>query len=333
MTTVRDWTVGEVAVLGLGKSGAAASALLRMLGARVYASDAGDAPLVRGNAEAVRATGAEADTGRHDLDRVARASVVVVSPGIPPDAVALRRAREAGVDVVSEVELGLSALPDVRYIAVTGTNGKTTVTALVAHLLQSLGLDAVAAGNIGTPVCDVALGGRPPAWMALELSSYQLHDTPSIAPRVGILTNLAPDHLDRYASIAAYYADKALLFRNATRASKWVINADDPRSLAVVDGVAGTTLRFSATGRLGDAFHDLQHDALILLDEPLINRRELHLLGAHNAGNALAAALAVSAASEAHTSSDARACLAGALRSFRPLPHRLAPVHQLRRVH
>lgn len=323
---MRDWTAGEVAVVGLGKSGLAASILLRGQGARVYASDASDTPAARERAETVRAAGADVTTGGHDLNRIAAARVVVASPGVPPDAAPLARAREAGVDVVSEVEVGLSALGDVPIIAVTGTNGKTTVTALVAHLLSAVGHNAVAAGNIGLALCEVALRAPRPDWIALEMSSFQLHDTPSLAPIVGVLTNLAPDHLDRYPSVEAYYADKALLFRNATSSSRWVVNADDPASLAMVHGAPGTEVRFSAQGRLGDAFLDRRHNELIVADEPLLHRRDLHLLGAHNVANALAAALAVITASRAHASIGARKRLASGLSSFRPMPHRLAPV-------
>ena len=154
---MRDWRAGEVAVIGLGKSGVSACAVLARLGARVYASDASSLPAIQSSAEKARATGAEVESGGHDLARIAAATVVVVSPGVPPDAPPLARAREAGLDIISEVELALSVAPDLRYIAVTGTNGKTTVTALVAHLLASLGVDAVAAGNIGLPLSEVVL--------------------------------------------------------------------------------------------------------------------------------------------------------------------------------
>src|SRR5205823_4879382 len=119
-------------------------------------------------------------------------------PGVPPDAPAVAAAREAGVAIRAEADLGLEALGSLPYVAVTGTNGKTTTTALVAQLLAAAGIRAQAAGNIGTPLSEVALSPDQPAWLAVELSSFQLHDSPRVRPRVGILTNLAPDHLDRY---------------------------------------------------------------------------------------------------------------------------------------
>lgn len=331
MNTSR-WTRGEVAVIGLGKSGSASCALLRSMGASVYASDAGNSAATRERAAQAEALGVAVDVGRHNLDRIARASIVVASPGVPPDAAPLVHARAAHVDVVSEVELGLSAMPDVPYIAITGTNGKTTVTAMVAHLLQAIGHTAEAVGNIGTPVCDVARRSVKPAWMSLEISSFQLHDTPSIRPVVGVLTNLAPDHLDRYPGVEAYYADKALLFRHADSRSRWVVNADDAASLAMTRDLAGVVAEFSAAGKLADAFLDKAHDTLVARDTPLVRREELRLLGAHNAANALTAALAVMLASPAHESLDAIEKLRGGLRSFRALPHRLEPVGEYQQV-
>ncbi len=208
----RAWRQGEIAVVGLGASGRAASELLLRDNLRVYASDASSSDAAQRAAAALGRLGATVQTGGHDLARIARAAVVVASPGVPPDAPPLVRARSAGVPVVSEIEVGLRYLAaTTRYIAITGTNGKTTTTAMVGHLLRALGLTAVDAGNIGTPLTEIALAAAPPAWVALEVSSFQLHDTPSIAPAVGVLTNLSPDHLDRYPSVAAYYADKALL--------------------------------------------------------------------------------------------------------------------------
>jgi UDP-N-acetylmuramoylalanine--D-glutamate ligase len=312
-----------VAVIGLGRSGRAVALLLAEQGSTVYASDGGAKPDVKEGAAALARRGVATQTGGHDLDRIAKASLVVVSPGIPPDAPPLVAARAANVTVVSEIEIALDALPNAKIIAITGTNGKTTTTALIAHLLTALGCDAVAAGNIGTPLSAFAQRPQPPAWYALEMSSFQLHDTPSLAPLVGVLTNLTPDHLDRYATVDDYYADKALLFANASAASRWVWNADSDLVRAMASRAAGEHSTFSIKDRDADAWYDRDVGELMLLGEPLLARGELALLGDHNVANALAAALAVVVADPAHRSTVARGRIAGALRSFRALSHRL----------
>jgi UDP-N-acetylmuramoylalanine--D-glutamate ligase len=323
ITLPEKWRSGEVAIIGLGKSGVAAARLLRREGLRVYASDAGSSDGVREGAKALRAEGADADIGSHDLERISRATLVVASPGVPPEATALERAREARVPVVSEIEIALRALPEAKVIAVTGTNGKTTTTALVGHLLRAIGLDAIDAGNIGTPLAAVAMERKAPRWIALELSSFQLHDTPGIAPTVGVLTNLAPDHLDRYATVEEYYADKKLLFRNANTISRWVVNGDDRAAIDLAREAVGTHKRFSLKQPDADATYDRASDALVVGGSPLLPRRELNLFGDHNVANALAASLAVMIADKGNATPEARARIGDGLRTFHALKHRL----------
>ena len=314
---------GEVAVVGLGRSGIAATRLLAREGVRVYASDAAEQPRhASGLQELGALPGVVVELGRHDLERVRRAVAVVVSPGVPPDAPPLASARAAAVPIVSELDLGFAALRGTCCIAVTGTNGKTTTTALAAHLLDAGGVPAAAAGNIGRPLADIALADERYQVLAVEVSSFQLHDSPHFAPDIGVLTNLAPDHLDRYASVAEYYADKRLLFRNATDRAVWVLNGDDPAVLELARGVKGRRLLFSLQGR-ADGWYDAASGALRLGDVELVRRHELRLLGRHNVANALAAALAV------HAAGVAPSHLAAGLRSFRPLPHRLEPVREV----
>jgi UDP-N-acetylmuramoylalanine--D-glutamate ligase len=320
-----DWLEREIAVIGLARSGRSVSTLLARTGNAVYASDAGDTPELRTALPALQAEGVQVQLGGHDVERVKQASLVVTSPGVPPDAPPLRAARAAGVDVVSEVEIALRFLPTLRYIAITGTNGKTTTTALAAHLLQSLELRAVAAGNIGTPLSEVALQRSPPAWVALEISSFQLHDTPSIRPRVGVLTNLSPNHLDRYASVQEYYADKKQLFRNSGPDSRWVTNLDDDAVQALAAEAAGVQCRFSLRRRT-DAFFDASRSRLVVLGYEALARDELQLLGDHNVANALAATLAVMLADAAHREPAACAAITAGLRSFRGLEHRIEVV-------
>ncbi|MDQ8157732.1 MAG: UDP-N-acetylmuramoyl-L-alanine--D-glutamate ligase, partial [Gemmatimonadota bacterium] len=301
---------GEVAVLGLGRSGVAAARLLVAHGAAVYASDAGATPTAHAAAEALAVIGVAVDVGTHDLARLARAGTVVASPGIPPSAPPRRAALAAGVPIISEIELALPALAGVPSIATTGTNGKTTVTALIGHLLRALGHHAVEAGNIGTPLAEVALAAERPDWVALEVSSFQLHDTPSIAPTVAMLTNLAPDHLDRYASLDAYYGDKMRLFANAADGSVRVVNGDDAEVMARTAPFPGRVARFSLHDPTATAWFDDASQRLMLAGAPLLARETLPLLGAHNVANALGAALAVWAADPAHQTPTARAALA-----------------------
>ncbi len=320
---------GEVAVIGLGASGSAAARLLARAGVRVYASDAGTGESVVATAAALRAEGIDAEAGRHDIERIAAAGHVVVSPGVPPTAPPLVAARAHGVPVISEIEVALRALPGVPYVGITGTNGKTTVTAMIAHLLRALGHETVEAGNIGTPLSAVALAERRPAWVVIELSSFQLHDTPSVAPTVAVLTNLAPDHLDRYAALEEYYGDKQLLFRNATAASIRVVNADDAEVMRRTAAVAGQARRFSLTDAGCDAWYDAAAERLMLDGAPLLERHLLPLLGAHNVANALAALLAVWNACPADRTAQGRAQLAAGLMSFHAIKHRLEPVGEV----
>ncbi|MES2178569.1 MAG: UDP-N-acetylmuramoyl-L-alanine--D-glutamate ligase [Gemmatimonadota bacterium] len=319
------WTRGEISVIGLARSGRAVAELLSRAGAKVYASDAGAGHAVLRATISLAPFGVMVEHGGHDLARIAKSVLVVASPGVPPNAPPLRAAREAGVPIVGELEVALQFLPGQRYIAVTGTNGKTTTTALVHKLLQGLGYDSVAAGNIGTPLSEIALRAKQPDWIALEASSFQLHDSPSINPAVGILTNLSANHLDRYESVDAYYADKANLFRNASDRSVWVSNADDDVVQAMVRGVTGRQLRFTIRNGAADGYYDRATDSLVVLGAPLLARGELSLLGDHNVANALAASLAVIGADELHATQASRSQIADALRAFRALEHRIEP--------
>ena len=293
---------GEIAVVGLGRSGTAVAKLLLREGATVYASDE--------------------KAGGHDIERIGRAVLVVASPGIPLNAPVLAVARAHGVPIVSEVAVAIAFLPHTRLIAVTGTNGKTTVTALIDHLLRSLGVRTQAAGNIGTALSEIALLDDPPEWIALELSSYQLHDTPGLRPAVGVLTNLAPDHLDRYASLEDYYADKMLLFANATDSSIWITNADDAEVQRRTASIRGTHSRFSVQATAGEASYDPATRAVTLYGARWMDRANIPLLGDHNVANVLAAALAVTAASSEYRAPDALRRLSDGVRTFTAMPHR-----------
>jgi UDP-N-acetylmuramoylalanine--D-glutamate ligase len=321
----------RVAVIGLGASGYAAARLALMKGGEVYVSDSrADAQAPVGGAE-LRDLGAHVEWGRHDIERVARAELVVVSPGIPPDAPVLRVLGERGVRWISEPELAFRFF-DGPLIAVTGTNGKTTTTLLVAHLLEEAGLRAAVGGNVGGGLAPAAselpLRADPPEWYVLEMSSFQLAGIDEFRPDIGVVTNLSPDHLDRYGSVESYYADKARLFDNADADVRWVLPVGDPAVAEVAGSAPGVRYGFAAEAREGA--HAFVSDGGLTLHidatETLLAAAELPLLGQHNRLNALAAALTARVAG-----AEVRGITEG-LRTARPLPHRMDPVAEGRGV-
>jgi UDP-N-acetylmuramoylalanine--D-glutamate ligase len=321
----------KVAVIGLGASGRAAALLALAKGGEVYVSDSRtDAPAATGGAE-LAALGARVEWGIHDVDWMAAADLVVVSPGIPPDAAVLRALDERGVPWISEPELAFRFF-DGPLIAVTGTNGKTTTTLLVAHLLKASGFRAAAGGNVGgglaPAACELALRREPPDWYVIEMSSFQLAGIERFRPDIGVVTNLSPDHLDRYVSVEEYYADKARIFATADTSSRWVLPDASPAIESLVGDAPGHRYRFSLNEDGGT--HAFVKDGVLTLrvkgDEAILPVDALPILGAHNRLNALAAALC---ARLAGASPDG---VALGLRTARPLPHRLEPVVERRGI-
>ena len=318
-----------IGVLGLARSGLAAARLALARGARVYASDAGSSDAVRKAADEVRALGGDADVGGHDLDKLAACDFIVLSPGIPPTAKILREPKISRVPVIPEVELAYRLLRS-RVIGITGTNGKTTVTALIGHLLEADGQDAAVGGNIGTALSEVALREPQPAIAVVEVSSFQLGTIREFAAEVGVLTNLAPDHLDWYPDVEAYYADKARLFINASPASRWVLNGEDARARELPGDAPGTRYYFRVASPLaeGERGGFVAEDGSLVLrleheDERLVASSDLKILGPHNAANALAASLAarlVGASVEG---------IRRGLATFEAPEHRLQPVAEV----
>jgi len=320
--------VGEqIAVVGLAVSGRAAARLALKKGGSVHVSDLRSDATAHARGDELRGLGVEVDLGGHPLDRIAAADTVVVSPGIPPDAPVLRELTERGVQWISEPEFAFRFF-DGPLIVVTGTNGKTTTAALVAHLLESDGQDVALGGNIGQAfgpaASELALRDRGPAWYVVEMSSFQLAGIDRLRADIGVVTNLAPDHLDRYTSVEQYYADKAKLFRNADENSGWVLNHDDPAVLDMAADAPGACYGFS-TRQTGIRGAYLDGDDLTLEMAPgqkevLIPVDRLGLLGAHNVENALAAA-AVASLAQAST-----AAIQRSLATARSLPHRTEQV-------
>lgn len=315
-----------VAVIGLGVSGSAAARLALAKGAEVYVSDSREDAAIAARGADLRVAGASVELGGHDTGRIAGAGLVVVSPGIPPDAPVLRALADRGVRWISEPELA-SRFYSGSLIAITGTNGKTTVTLLLEHLLRGAGIRAAAGGNVGGGLAPAAsslvLDDDPPDWLVLEMSSFQLGGVDEFRPDIGVVTNLSPDHLDRYESVEAYYADKARIFDNADEASRWVLPMGDARVEKLIGAAPGRRYYFGEGPGSNAYIADSMLTLLLESDaETLCSVADVPLLGRHNVRNALTAALT------ARLAGAARAAIAQGLSSARALPHRLEPVHE-----
>lgn len=321
----------RVSVLGLGVSGTAAALLAARRGARVYASDASAGREQSAAANALREKGIDAEAGRHDMNRILESDLVVVSPGISPFSEVRQQISAAGIRTIAEVELAYGALRS-RVIGITGTNGKTTTTQLAADVLQASGTSAVAGGNIGRPLSWTAIEDDQPDWVVVELSSFQLADLESFRMEIGVLLNLAPDHLDRYRDLQAYYADKQRLFLAGGPDTSWILNDDDQSVLELASAAPG-----------GDRYlfsveHEVERGAWLGTDgvmrgrladgaiEDWLPASELPLLGRHNVANALAAALA------ARLAGCPAEAVGPGLRQGRGLPHRLEEVGEFEGV-
>jgi UDP-N-acetylmuramoylalanine--D-glutamate ligase len=246
---------------------------------------------------------------------------VVKSPGVPREAPVIAAAIERGVEVVGELELAWRAIPN-RFLAVTGTNGKTTTVELLGHLYRTAAEPVAVAGNVGTPLSSLAGGVDPAATVVCEASSFQLEDTSAFAPECAVFLNLAPDHLDRHADLDAYLAAKLRIFANQGNDDVAVYNADEP-ALAGTD-LGGCARRVSFCHGAGpDCEVALAEGAIFHDGAPLIAVEELGLFGEHNVANAMAAAAA------ALSMGLDRDAVREGLRSFAGVPHRLEPVAEI----
>ncbi|MGE5236491.1 MAG: UDP-N-acetylmuramoyl-L-alanine--D-glutamate ligase [Acidobacteriota bacterium] len=297
-------------VIGLGASGVAAASLLLAQGWLVTVNDRLDEAAVTARLAELPA-GVARVLGSHPDTLLEGTALVVVSPGVPWELPLLTAARSRGVEVIAEVELAFRALAGTPLVGVTGSNGKTTVTALTGQILRIAGLRTGVGGNIGHPASAHAREGGFDA-LVWELSSFQLEGCTTLRPSVGVLLNLSADHLDRHVSLAAYRDAKVRLFARQQAGDVAIVNADD----VALAGIAAPSRleRFSLVDR-GAAAH-LADDVLVLDGAPLLARSALPLLGDHNVANALAAALA------AARMGAARGAIAQGLVGFRGLPHR-----------
>jgi len=289
----RQWLAERTtAVVGLARSGVAAARLIRRLGGRVLASDSGTRESLSAEARDLEHLGCGLWTGGHSDAAFAGADLVVVSPGVPLELPALEAARARGVPVIGELELGWRVM-EADLIAITGTNGKTTTTALTGELLGGTVRPLLVGGNIGTPLCAHALDFPADGLVVAEASSFQLDTTELLRPRVAVVLNVTPDHLDRHKTFERYVLAKARIFANQTPADCAVLNADDPVAASLVPRTRARVAWFS---RLTPVDHGVfVRDGWVVAKlnghvEEICPLGEIPLRGQHNVENVLAAA-------------------------------------------
>ncbi len=317
----------RVLVVGFGTSGRAALRLLTARGAVVTVNDRRSETELGPAADEARAAGATLVCDGHPAELARDFDLLVVSPGVGDNEL-LSAARMAGVPVWGEVELAARHCVG-RIIAITGSNGKSTTTAMIGAILRSSGIRGGTGGNLAIPFSDLLAEDGPDAVHALELSSFQLETLASLRPTVALVLNLSPDHLDRYASLDDYAQAKARLLALQDPGDDAVLNADDKASDQFRKSVRGRLATFSTRGPVERGAW-LEHGRLTLDIgsgvEPLLAAAELPLPGEHNTANALAAGLATRLIGCPIES------ISGALRSFPGLAHRLERVAEIRGV-
>lgn len=325
--------MSNACVIGLGKSGVAAARLLKREGWQVVLSDRADSASLRQQQQQLAAEGIAVCLGHTpNLEGTNSPQLIVVSPGVPWDVPVLNRARGLGIETIGEMELAWRYLNTVPWVGITGTNGKTTTTALIAAIFQTAGLNAPACGNIGNAVCDVALefknnsrGTQPcaptkyPDWIIAEISSYQIESAPSVAPRIGVWTTFTPDHLSRHKTLERYYDIKAHLVHQS---QLQVINGDDAflsqEKMHDWQNAYWTSVRGKAFLNCNPDLGTYIEDGWVIFrQEQIVQVSALRMVGAHNLQNLL---MAVAVARLAGID---KAAIATAIAKFPGVPHRL----------
>jgi UDP-N-acetylmuramoylalanine--D-glutamate ligase len=286
----------KVLVVGLGKSGLAAALFLRHKGAQVTVSDVRSAESLAKEIPALLEEGIMVEAGGHGLLTFRRQDLIVVSPGVPLDTPELVQVRKFGLPIIGELELAARFLKG-RILAITGSNGKTTTTALAGEILKEAGLPTLVGGNIGVPVVSLIEESTDDTWSVLEVSSFQLESTEQFHPAIAVILNITPDHLDRHGSFENYARAKERIFAAQQPNDCVVLNADNARAAEAASRSVATVHWFSLEHRVRqgawvqDGFVVYRHapdDAV----EQIIPLSKIPLKGEHNVENVLAAVCA-----------------------------------------
>jgi UDP-N-acetylmuramoylalanine--D-glutamate ligase len=314
----------RVLVVGLARTGIATALFCAARGARVTATEERAESQIAETAAKLRAAGCTLELGGHRPETFLAQDLIVPSPGVPLSMPHLVAAREARIPIWSEIELAWRFLRG-RMVAITGSNGKTTTTSLIAHILETAGLPVILAGNIGTPLISRVETSSDATVSVVEVSSFQLEAIDKFRPDVGVFLNLTPDHLDRHASLEEYGRAKARIFENQVEADAAILNADDVPTTQFAPS-RPQVFWFSREKRVArGAF--VRGDEIVFrrdgAETVLLQRSDIGLRGEHNLENVLAAAAASLLAGAAP------AAIAGAVRSFAGVEHRLEFVAEI----
>lgn len=315
-------------VVGFARSGRAVARCLSRRGAVVTVTDTRPPWAFEAEIRDLMAHKIGLELGQHREETFLQQDLIVVSPGVFPEPPALRAARQQGIPIVPEVEAA-SWFLESRLVGITGTNGKTTTTAIVGKMLEASGYESFVGGNIGVPLIAAVDQVSPQALVVAELSSFQLEAIRDFRPNVAVLLNLKPNHLDRHPSFEAYVQAKAQIFRNQTEDDIAILNADDPTVMSLAPEIRGRKVFFSRKQNLPDGVF-VTDDAVRYrvgnLERVLLETREVPLRGDFNIENVLAAAATACALG---ADFEALRC---AVREFRAVEHRLEFVREVRGV-
>jgi len=285
----------RVTVVGLGRSGGAATRLLIQRRARVTVTDRRSLAELEGPLKTFKEGAVQYQVGGHPETAFQGADLIVMSPGISVESIdAVRAAQARGVPVIGEIELGFG-FAKAPIVAITGTNGKSTTTALTGEILKAAGRRVFVGGNLGRPLCEAVLEGNEWDWIVVEVSSFQLETIRTFRPRVAALLNVAPNHLDRYRGFEDYLAAKMRIFENQTAGDLAVLNADDPLVLKRTDSIRSRRVFISRSPRTEPGVY-LDSGGMVAVDVPapsdrieILRQEEISLRGSHNLENVLAA--------------------------------------------
>lgn len=319
-----DLSGKRLLVVGLARTGIVTSLFAAGYGAVVTATDEKPDTEMRETAERLRAAGVKLELGTQSSDVFVQQDLIVVSPGVPSNLPQLKVARSRGIPVWSEIELAWRFLRG-KLVAVTGSNGKTTTTALIAHILKTSQIPTLVGGNIGTPLLSLVETSADSTVTVAEVSSFQLETIEAFRPDIGVLLNLTPDHLDRHASFEEYAAAKMRMFDNQIERDAAVLNADDPE-VARRMPTRQQVYWFSRQKRVAQGAF-LRDGQIIFRDHGsefvLARRDQIPLRGEHNVENVVAACAA------AYLAGAEPAAIAAGVRLFRAVEHRLEFVAEI----